>query len=306
VAKQGGLGRPDALHEPADRSGVDAERRLTRTAVEAHLPALLDSYEQQPELVQRALLLLASAFPDSVEDHPALLGQLPASLRTAWDELMSADGNPTTVADGQDTGEAQDRQEELEQWALAGWHEPGDQVPRHVGYVPGRAFGSVLQGCSAYRADDHWHYVTYGLSNLFDEDEGDNDGLSGWGYELTWRVRDQTSDQEAPGWPFTILQRLAKWAAEAPVLLEENTRLVINAPVTGYPHSGGPDTDLTGVLLATDPQLGQITTGNGRVRFLQFVAVNPSDLALAQEQGSAVVLDRLRQADPLLVSVVGP
>lgn len=182
----------------------------------------------------------------------------------------------------------------------------GEQVPRHIGYMPGRAFGSVLQGCSAYRARDHWHYVTYGLSNIFDEDEGDNDGFSGWGYELTWRVRDVTGGPEAPSWPFSILQRLAKWAEEAPLLLEEGTRLHIGGPVTGFPHTGGPDTDLTGILLATDPQLGRISTVNGAVAFLQLVGVDAADLTLAEEQGPAIVLERRRAADPLLVSVVGP
>ncbi|MFI2753321.1 suppressor of fused domain protein [Cellulomonas sp. P22] len=181
----------------------------------------------------------------------------------------------------------------------------GEQVPRHVGYAPGRAFGSVLQGCSAFRAQDHWHYVTYGLSNIFDDDEGENDGFSGWGYELTWRVRDLAGGEEPPSWPFAILQRLAKWAAEAPVLLEEGTRLHIGGPVTGFPHTDGPDTDLTGILLANDPLLGEISTVNGRVTFLQFVAVDAGDIALAKENGSAAVLERLVQDDPLLVTVVG-
>lgn len=170
--------------------------------------------------------------------------------------------------------------------------------------MPGRAFGSVLQGCSAYRANDHWHYVTYGLSNLFDDDEGDNDGLSGWGYELTWRVRSPGAEAEAPAWPFTVLQRLAKWASDEGVLLEEGSRLTIGSPVTGYPHTDGPDTPLTGVLLATDAQLGEIGTPNGRVHFLQFVAVDAETLALAQQEGSAAVIERLRQ-DPLMVTVVG-
>lgn len=182
----------------------------------------------------------------------------------------------------------------------------GAQVPRHVAYTPGRAFGSVLQGCSAYRARDHWHYVTYGLSNIFDEDEGENDGVSGWGYELTWRIRELPGGEQPPGWPFTILQRLAKWAAEAPLLLEEHTRLHIGNPVTGFPHTDGPDTPLTGIVLTIDPQLGQIATANGRVTFLQFVAVDAGDLALAEENGAATVLERLRRDDPLLVSVVGP
>lgn len=196
----------------------------------------------------------------------------------------------------------------------AGWdaidaalqHLYGERVPRHVGYTPGRAFGTVLQGCSAYRAEDHWHDVTYGLSNIFDEDDGDDDGFSGWGYELTWRVRDLAGGEQPPSWPFAILQRLAKWAAEAPFLLEEGTRLHVAGPVTCFPHTDGPDTNLTGVLLATDPQLGQISTVNGRVAFLQLVAVDAGDMALAQEHGSAAVLERLVRDDRLLVTVVGP
>ncbi|NTW42280.1 MAG: suppressor of fused domain protein, partial [Cellulomonadaceae bacterium] len=144
--------------------------------------------------------------------------------------------------------------------------------------------------------------MTYGLSNLFDEAEGENDGFSGWGYELTWRVRDPGAAAEAPGWPFTVLQRLAKWASDGGVLLAEGSRLTIGSPVTGYPHTDGPDTPLTGVLLATDPELGEIDSANGRVRFLQFVAVDADTLALAQEEGSAPVLERLRLKDPLMVT----
>ncbi|NCT90489.1 suppressor of fused domain protein [Cellulomonas sp. APG4] len=171
--------------------------------------------------------------------------------------------------------------------------------------MPGRAFGSALQGCSAYRADGHWHYVTYGLSNLFDDDEGDNDGCSGWGYELTWRVRADGTEEQAPGWPFTVLQRLAKWSSDSRFLLEEGSQVTIGHPITGYPDTDGPDTPLTGVLLATDPQLGEIDTANGRVRFLQVVAVDADTLALAQGGGSQAVINRLLEQDPLLVTVVG-
>ena len=179
----------------------------------------------------------------------------------------------------------------------------GDQPPRHVAYHPGRAFGSVLQGASAYRAHDHWHYVTGGLSNLFD-DTGDDDGRSGWGYELTWRVRSGPDDGEAPGWPFSMLQSVAKWASGTPVLLEDGTRINMGAPVTGHPVSGGPDTSLTGAVLTTDPELGEIVTANGRVRFLQLVGYGPDEIAEALAEGSAGVLERTRLRDPLLVTDV--
>lgn len=181
----------------------------------------------------------------------------------------------------------------------------GDQEPRHVGYVPGRAFGSVLQGCSAYRADGHWHYVTYGLSNVFDEDEGDNHGFSGHGCELTWRIRDEGGAAEAPGWPFTVLQRIAKWAVDDRFVLMEGRRIALTWPVSGYPDTGGPDTPQTSVLLVTDPELGVIDTANGRVDFVQLVAVDDQTVADIGELGGDAVVDRLRRQDTLMVSVIG-
>jgi hypothetical protein len=100
----------------------------TRAAVDQALPPLLQSWQQQPELVQRATLLLASAFPDRLATYPELIEQLPGHLQTAWGELAGAGGNPTTLAEGGDEGgaswEAMDRQDELERWALSGWNEP--------------------------------------------------------------------------------------------------------------------------------------------------------------------------------------
>ncbi len=181
----------------------------------------------------------------------------------------------------------------------------GDQEPRHVAYSPGRAFGSVLQGCSAYRADGHWHYVTYGLSNVFDEGDGDNEGYSGWGCELTWRIRAEDGASEAPDWPFTVLQRIARWAQGESFVLMEGRRIAMGRPVTGYPDTGGPDTAQTSVLLVTDPELGEIDTPNGRVCFVQLVAVDDGAVADITAVGIDAVVDRLRAQDPLMVSVIG-
>ncbi len=151
----------------------------------------------------------------------------------------------------------------------------------------------MLQGCSAYRADGHWHYVTYGLSNVFDEDEGDNHGFSGNGCELTWRIRDEGGAADAPGWPFTVLQRIAKWAIDERFVLMEGRQIALSRPVTGYPDTGGPDTPQTSLLLVTDPELGEIDTVNGRVEFVQLVAVDNQTLADVSELGIDAMVDRL-------------
>lgn len=97
---------------------------LTRDAVEEHLPRLLSGWQDEPELVRRALLLLVSAVPDRLRDYPGLTDQLPPELQPAWVELMSVGGRPGLLAMDADGDDLMNRQDELERWALAGWNEP--------------------------------------------------------------------------------------------------------------------------------------------------------------------------------------
>jgi suppressor of fused protein SUFU len=125
---------------------------------------------------------------------------------------------------------------------------PGQQ-PRHVGYALPAALSNNLQGCSAYAACLHSHYVTYGLSERYEPDADADSEWSGRGFELTLRVLGDVH-AEPPAWPFTVLNKLANHinAAEAPVA--PGHRLDLGQPITGYPHTDGPETGLT-VFAAT-------------------------------------------------------
>jgi hypothetical protein len=175
--------------------------------------------------------------------------------------------------------------------------------PRHVGYHPPRGFvGGALQGCSAYLADGHWHYVTYGLSELYQPGPEDDPEWSGWGFELTCRVVRGT-ETEAPGWPFSMLNELAKHVNTNKVLLEAGHRIDLQQPITGHPHlPDAPPTDLTVYALTLDPQLGSIDTPNGKVEFLQAVGVSSPEKAEMLETSTAAVLTRLAEGNPLLIT----
>ncbi|SEL57982.1 suppressor of fused domain protein [Streptacidiphilus jiangxiensis] len=179
---------------------------------------------------------------------------------------------------------------------------PG-QDPRHVGYTPSPELGGTgLNGCSAYAADGHWHYVSYGLSELFEPGPEDDPEWSGWGFELTLRVR-RGDETQAPGWPFAILQRLATHVNTRRVLLEPGHRIDMGRPATGHPDlPDAPPTGLTVYALLEDPQLGTIGTPHGRVVFLQVVGVSAAEKEEMLQAGTETVLARLAAADPLLVT----
>ncbi|MGW0518549.1 suppressor of fused domain protein [Crossiella sp. NPDC003009] len=174
---------------------------------------------------------------------------------------------------------------------------PGGQ-PRRVGFPSGGA----LACCVAYPAAGHWHYISYGLSELHEAGPEEDPEFSGWGFELTLRVR-RGPEPEAPGWPFDIVHHLARQVNTRLLLLEPGHRLDLRRPVTGHPAlPDAPPTGLTTFTLVVDPELGELATPNGKVLFLQAVGVTPAEQARMRAGGTAAVLAELAGDNPLLVT----
>lgn len=172
---------------------------------------------------------------------------------------------------------------------------PG-QEPRHVGCVPGLAFGSGLQGCSAFRAADHWHYVTYGLTELWRKDPDAELSISGWGYELTMRVVAHF-ENESPAWPFDLLEKVARYTQENAHPFQVGDRLDPGGPITGQD-----DTRLVAVAFANDPELPATDSLNGRFEFRQLVGVPREELDEMKATNTADVLARFQITNPLLIT----
>ncbi|GAA2814169.1 suppressor of fused domain protein [Crossiella cryophila] len=179
---------------------------------------------------------------------------------------------------------------------------PG-RTPRRVGYRPGRGEpGGALAGCAAYPADGHWHYIGYGLSELHQAGPEEDPEFSGWGFELTLRVR-RGAESTAPGWPFDIVQHLARHVNTRLVILEPGHRLDLRRPATGHPTlPDAPPTGLTGFALTVDPGLGELVTPNGKVLFLQAVGITPAEQTRIREHGADTVLAELATGNPLLIT----
>src|SRR5262245_53313561 len=79
--------------------------------------------------------------------------------------------------------------------------------PAHFAAVPHYAVGGddPIDGTSSYRcqADGawHYHYVTYGFSALHYDEEAVGGEHSGYGFELTFRLKPYFEDKDNPTWP---------------------------------------------------------------------------------------------------------
>ena len=171
----------------------------------------------------------------------------------------------------------------------------GEIEPAHRAVMPGVAFGSSLQGISAYPTTDHWHFVTYGLTELFTK-ESDTPEISGFGYELTMRVA-RPDEDSPPDWPFELLAKVAT-SARAGTDFAVGHRLQVGGPITGAAGCV-----MNAIAFVSDPSLPTWTPSpNGSFEFYELVGITPTELAEMQASSTAAVLDRVAQENPLLIT----
>lgn len=171
------------------------------------------------------------------------------------------------------------------------------QQPLHWGTdtLPGQ---DGIYGLSAYRVDDHWLLVTFGLTDLFGKHADDDPDVSGWGFELTMRV--PAVEPRPPAWALRLLQQLGRYVFGTGRPFDGGHRMDPGGPITGTP-----DTRLTALAFTDDPRLGPIGTPHGSVRFLTVVGITADELARMKTTSTEQVLTELAATSPLLVTDVG-
>ncbi|RXM95467.1 Suppressor of fused-like [Acipenser ruthenus] len=122
-------------------------------------------------------------------------------------------------------------------------------------------------GSPAQHVQEHWHYVSFGLSDLY----GDNrvheftgqDGPSGFGFELTFRLKREAGETAPPTWPAELMQGLARY-----VFQSENT-FCSGDHVSWHSPLDNSESRIQHMLLTEDPQLQPVQTPFGLLTFLQ-------------------------------------
>lgn len=173
----------------------------------------------------------------------------------------------------------------------------GDQEPLHYASVPKFILGGSdpLDGISIYRAErpiPHWHWATYGFTELY-EKEGENPDYSGFGFELTFRLRRSPEETEPPAWAYNFLQNLARYVFKTGNVFGEGHHLPLNSPI-----ALGQETRIWAAMFVRDPELGVTDSPNGRFEFLQVVGITVDELNVAKEWDASSFLEILGRVTP--------
>lgn len=181
---------------------------------------------------------------------------------------------------------------------------PG-QTPKHWGTIIKHMLGGPdpIDGISAYECRDggvdHLHFLTYGYSSLYYDEESVGGDFSRYGFEMTFRLASPLPPTEDPIWVCNLLQNLARYVFKSGKWFEPNHWIPANGPIRA-----DSSTDIVGLAFASDPRLPAIDTPHGRVEFLQAFGLTSSEVAAlkAKQQSAAEIIARQQAMNPLLIT----
>ena len=155
---------------------------------------------------------------------------------------------------------------------------PEQTDPKHYGALIKWKFGGPdpLDGISIYDAGDYWHFVTFGLSELY-EKESENKEVSGFGLEFTYKLKKGCyEDEEAEIKAVCILlQQIAKIIVVNKEMIKAYEYLY-TGQTDGVNFDG--ESKITGFITVPDSVANTIMTPNGRVEFVELIGVTDNEL----------------------------
>lgn len=163
---------------------------------------------------------------------------------------------------------------------------PDQTNPKHFGTLIKWSLGGndPLDGISIYDAGDYWHFVTYGLSELY-EKECEDPEYSGYGYEMTLKLK-KYDFEDLEGelrCVCGILQAIAR-------VTFKNSELFLPYEFLYTGQTTGIDlmqkSNITGFICVPDSSVNTLDTPNGKVEFLEFIGMTDAELKTLDSKGS--------------------
>lgn len=169
-----------------------------------------------------------------------------------------------------------------------------EQEPKHFAPTIYYSLGGEdpLDGISVYESKEqtgHFHFITYGFSELYYDEESAGGEFSKYGFELTFRLK-KISDQDQIHWACNLFQNLAKYVFKSGKYFEEFHFIPANGPIrAAY------ETDITALAFVLDPKLGKIKTPHGEVAFLQMVGLTTAEYEILKQNPKTTETEKLIQ-----------
>lgn len=155
---------------------------------------------------------------------------------------------------------------------------PNQKNPKHYGTLISWNLGGndPLRGISIYDGGDYWHFVTYGLTELY-EKESKNKEVSGYGMEFTFKLKKDKYDNEEAEIKCIcgILQSIARITFTNGEIFKPY-EFIYTGQTTGIDANGR--SNITGFITIPDTNAKPLNTPNGKMEFVELIGVTDNEL----------------------------
>ena len=178
-----------------------------------------------------------------------------------------------------------------------------EQNPAHYAtdFTKRAMFGGTeyIDGYSVYKsANGYQHIVTFGMTELYADEESLGGDYSRWGYEMTMKLPCENANDCL--WAIDLLGNLGRYTYSKGSWFEPG-HFMSNM---GQPIKSGSDSLLTAILAVEDTEAKGIDTIYGRVDFLQFVGITNEEYEMLKADPSKAMLlaEAMKKDNPFLVT----
>ncbi|WP_459129925.1 suppressor of fused domain protein [Guggenheimella bovis] len=152
---------------------------------------------------------------------------------------------------------------------------PGQVDPKHYSTFLKYSLGGPdpLDGMSVYDGGDFWHFVTFGMTELYEKKQK-NKKISGYGYEMTFKLKKGDYDEEKEFMKlFSVFQNLARYTFETGTIFKPYESIQIGHEIDDEEYS-----EMVGFMTIPDPSVQPIQTNTGKIEFLEFIGLKEEEL----------------------------
>jgi len=161
-----------------------------------------------------------------------------------------------------------------------------------------------IDGTSIYDVKSpefHRHIISYGLSELYYNEEKVGQEFSAWGFEFTFRLKQKPKEKDG-SWYINLMNNLARYVFKSGRWFEPFHILPGNDPIKLESQ-----TKLTSLIFIVDPILGIIQTPHGEVTFLQIVGITDKEADRIKNSNDIIeevktIINEMKIDNPLLIT----
>lgn len=160
------------------------------------------------------------------------------------------------------------------------------QIEHYGVLMPWRLGGNdPLDGISIFDGGEYYHFVTFGLSELYEKETKDPE-YSGFGFEFTVKLKKSCVEDEEGELRCMagILQALARISYKEGDIFAPN-EYIYTGQTAGM--DAGQKSAITGFITKED-ELGEIMTPNGKLQFVQVIGATDAELKMLVDKKMTV------------------